>query len=101
MSHSYRKDCRIKDHNKGQKRLANKKVSKNKNKFLQLKGGNYKKLYPQWDICDWNYRWTKEEAIAQWYEEEFEHYIGSDWRHERFKTLENWLKYWAKCVKYK
>ena len=31
MSHSYRKDCRIKDHNKGQKRLANKKVSKNKN----------------------------------------------------------------------
>ena len=26
MSHSYRKDCHIKDHNKGQKRLANKKA---------------------------------------------------------------------------
>ena len=100
MSRSYRKYYVTKDHNKGQKQLANRKVRR-VNKLDPLKGGNYKKLYPQWDICDYCWRWTKEEAIESWYEEEAEHYNGYAWRHDRFGTLENWLNYWEKCVKRK
>ena len=100
MSRSYRKSPRIKDHNKGVKRLANKKIRR-VNRLTPLKGGNYKKMYPTWDICDYNYYWSIEEAKDSWYEEESEHYKGYAWRHERFKTLENWLSYWAKCVKRK
>lgn len=101
MSRSYKKHYRTKDHNKGQKQKANQHLRRGKNKYLNLKGGDYKKLYPQWEICDWNWRWTREEAIESWYEEESDHYTGMTWRHDRYKTLENWLSYWEKCVKRK
>lgn len=100
MSHSYRKYYVTKDHNKGQKQLANKKVRRT-NKLDPLKGGDYKKLYPTYDICDFCWRWTRGEAIEEWYEEEAEHNKDYPWRHERFGTLENWLNYWEKCVKRK
>ena len=106
MSRSYKHNYRCKDHSKGQKQKANQKVRNGKNKYRPLKGNDYKKLYPQWDICDWNYQWTKEEAIQDWYEEEADHYRKKDggnlgWRHEKFKTLERWLNYWEKCVRRK
>lgn len=100
MSRSYHKYHVIKDHNKGQKQLANKKIRRT-DKLYPLKGGNYKKLYPQWDICDYCWRWTKEEAIEEWYEEEYDHWGPFTWRHDRYHTLENWLSYWEKCVKRK
>lgn len=100
MSRSYRRFHVVKDHSKGQKQLANRKV-RHTYKLDQLKGGKYKKMYPQWDICDYCWIWTKEDAIASWYEEESEHYNGYAWRHEKFGTLEEWLKYWDKCVKRK
>lgn len=100
MSRSYRKFHVVKDHNKGQKQLANKKIRRT-NKLDSLKGGDYKKIYPTWDICDYCWVWTKEDAIAEWYEEEAEHYKGYAWRHSRFGTLENWLNYWEKCVRRK
>ena len=100
MSRSYRKYYVSKDHNKGQKQLANRKVRR-VNKLDPLKGKNYKKLYPTWNICDYCWRWTREEAIRFWYEEEAEHNKGRTWRHDRFGTLENWLNYWEKCVKRK
>lgn len=101
MSRSYHKYHVCKDHNKGQKQIANRHLRRNENKLFPLKGGNYKKFYPQWDICDWCWRWTREEAIEDWYVEEAEHFKGYAWRHERYQTLENWLSYWAKCVKRK
>lgn len=100
MSRSYKRFYVTKDHNKGQKQLANRKLRRT-DKLLPLKGGEYKKISEQWDICDYCWIWTKEEAIASWYEEEAEHYKGMAWRHSRFGTLENWLKYWEKCVKRK
>ena len=100
MSRSYKKFPCIKDHNKGQKQIANKKIRRT-NKLDPLKGSSYKKLYPSWDICDYNWYWSIEQAMDSWYEEESEHYTGYAWRHHDFKTLENWLKYWAKCVKRK
>lgn len=100
MSRSYKRNYRTKDHNKGQKELANRKIRR-VNKLYPFKGGNYKKLYPTWDICDYNWIWTEKEAIDSWYEEESKHYKGQAWRHKRFGTLEKWLQYWAKCVKRK
>ncbi len=100
MSRSYRKFHVVKDHNKGQKKVANRKVRRT-NKLKPIKRGNYKKMYPQWDICDYYWCWTKEEAIAEWYEEESEHYKGTAWRHNKFGTLKKWLNYWAKCVQRK
>lgn len=58
-------------------------------------------MYPQWDICDFWWTWTKEEAIEKWYEEESEHYTGYAWRHNEFGTLEKYLNYWEKSVKRK
>lgn len=101
MSRSYKRNYRVKDHNKGQKQIANQRLRRNKNKYLKLKGGEYKKLYPQWDICDYNWRWPKEEAILDWEEEESESFHGYAWRHKEFKTLKNWLNYWEKCVRRK
>lgn len=101
MSKSYHKYYIYKDHHKGQKQIANRHLRKNKNKLYPLKGGDYKKLYPQWNICDWRGKWTREEAIEEWYEEECDHWGSFTWRHDRYHTLENWLNYWEKCVKRK
>lgn len=105
MSRSYRRFHTVKDRgNKSQKQIANKHFRRNYKEEL-LQNGTYKKTYPQWDICDFNWRWTKEDAIAEWYEEETDHYINGRgncaWRHKQFKTLENWLNYWSKCVQRK
>ncbi len=101
MSRSYKKHYHVKDHSKGQKQCANQCVRRNKKKNLPNKGKGYKKLYDSWEICDWNWRWTKEEAIENWYEEEADHYKKYAWRHKKFKTLEKWLSYWEKCVRRK
>ena len=100
MSRSYKKFPVTKDHNKGQKQLANRKVRRT-DKLHPLKGGEYKKLYPTWDICDFCWIWTEQDAIDSWYEEEAEHNKDWPWRHKEFGTLENWLNYWKRCVKRK
>lgn len=100
MSRSYKRFYVTKDHNKGEKTRANRKIRRT-NKLNSIKRGSYKKLYPQWEICDYCWTWTKEEAINSWYEEETEHYKGMAWRHAEFGTLEKWLNYWSKCVKRK
>lgn len=101
MSRSYKKHYRVKDHNKGQKQKANQIIRRGKNKLSNMKGGEYKKMYPTWDICDYNWYWSKEKAIKEWEDEESEHYEGMAWRHSQYETLEKWLEYWEKCVKRK
>lgn len=100
MSRSYKRSFYVKDHCKGQKQIANRRVRRNKNKLLKLKGNNYRKIYEQWDICDYRWSWTEKEAIQEWYDEEND-FCEYAYKHEKFKTLENWLIYWAKRVKYK
>ena len=100
MSRSRKKSHFVVDHTakttKKKKRLANKTVRRDKN--FDMSGSAYKKRYPSWDICDYRYQWTKEEAIQEWYNEESDFYKGWAWRHSRFSSLEEWLSYWAKCV---
>ena len=103
MSRSRKKSPWITDHHvktsKQQKRIANKTLRQDKN--FDISGSAYKKRYEPWDICDYKWLWTREEAIEEWYAEESPHYERYAWRHSRFASLEEWLSYWEKCVKRK
>lgn len=50
-----------------------------------------KKYACSWNICDYKWRMTKEEAV-EWYLNEARPNFK-----KRFPTLEDWMKYWAKC----
>lgn len=100
MSRSVKKNPYVTDHHvkssKISKRFANKTIRQDKD--FDISGSAYKKRTESWEICDWRYIWTKQDAIDSWYEEESDSYKGRTWRHERFKTLDKWLQYWKKCV---
>ena len=95
MSRSYKKYPIAKDPaNKGMKRYANKKVRHTKD--LPKKGKSYKKCFESYEISDWCWVWTKHEAIHEYLTAE-----PDSWIRKRYKTLEDYLKYWEKCVKRK
>lgn len=97
MSRSYKKHYRAKQKNsKSNKKFANRKVRRNVCD-LPKKGKAYKKKFESWDICDFNWIWTKEDAIKS-YQGKYEQYR---WFRKEFPTLEEYLKYWEKCVKRK
>ena len=69
---------------KGMKRFANKKVRHT----LDLPNGKaYKKCFESWEISDWCYLWTENDAIREW--EEYEH------NHKNY-TLKEFLNHWKK-----
>ena len=91
MSRSYKKHLYEKQQNtKGLKKCANRRVRRAKN---VPSGKAYKKLFQSWDICDWRWYTSKEEAVVDYYE--------STYLQDRFETLEKYLIYWEKCVKRK
>lgn len=99
MSRSYKKHPRVKDSaSKNMKRFANKKVRR-RSKELPKKGKSYKKVFQSYDISDWNWFWTREQAIKDW--ESAQDASGYSWIKENFDTLEKYLIYWEKCVKRK
>ena len=82
MSRSYKKTPWCGDH-KGtfKKRFANKYVRTwlKRNPEIALKGGQYRKVYESWDICDYGYTCTWKE------------YWESEWRHYCY-----WSNYYDK-----
>ena len=97
MSRSYKKHHRVKDPaGKHMKRYANKKVRRTNN---VPNGKAYKKFFESWDISDWNWYWSRSQAIADW--ETAQKRKGYSWIREEFETLEEYLIYWEKCVKRK
>ena len=98
MSRSYKKHPRVKDAaNKGMKKFANKKVRRTKD---IPNGKAYKKLFESWGISDWNWHWSRTQAIKEWYASKDEHCL-THWIREEFETLEQYLIYWEKCVRRK
>ena len=94
MSRSYKKHNRAKDSaNKGMKKYANKKVRHTKN---VPNGKAYKKVFCSWNISDYNWIWTKEEAI-----ENYNSASDNSWIKKHYETLEKYLMYWEKCTKRK
>lgn len=50
------------------------------------KGSSYRKLQPKWNT--WAYRWSKEQAIQDWYKDA--------WIRERY-SYDEWINYWKSC----
>ena len=95
MSRSYKKNPFVtqKNNKRKGKRFANKRVRKVASEESLGGKSAYKKVYQTYDICDYCWYWTKEDAIRNWYETER--------LQELYPTLEIFLEYWAKCAKRK
>jgi hypothetical protein len=103
MSRSYRKHGGIvkQQNTKGMKRCANQYVRRHANE-LPRKGRAYKKLFESWDICDYKWIWTKQDAINEWYEANSpSSRYRYRWNIASRMTLEEYLKYWEKCTRRK
>ncbi len=103
MSRSYKKNPYVTDHKrrstKQSKRLANRRVRRRLCDEDALGRIQHKKYTESWDICDYKWRMSREEAI-EWYESEG-FGIASSYFKKRYPTLELWLEYWEKCYKRK
>ena len=128
MSRSYRLTPMVKDSSKGRrhgsrsmKNFANKKVRRRKDLPTRQKGA-YKKVSESYDICDYSFKCTKEDAIRDWEEEEkayprIKSYfkkdeVSGEWikeyrieeegfLHWAYGTLEKYLIHWSKVYKWK
>lgn len=93
MSRSYKHNPFLTDNgNSGySKRIANRICRRKlKNVYSAPSRSYFKRLTDSWEICDWKWRETREEAI-EWYLHE-----APDVYHEMYPTLEDWLNEWAK-----
>lgn len=103
MSRSYKKHGNIvkQQNTKGMKRCANQYVRRHADE-LPRKGKAYKKLFESWDICDYKWIWTKQDAINEWYEANSpSSRYRYRWNIASRMSLEEYLKYWEKCTKRK
>ena len=104
MSRSYKKNPYVTDHTrrstKQSKRIANR-IFRRKLSYEEDMPARpqHKKVTESWNICDYKWRMTREEAI-EWYMTRTE-YEPSGWWAKRYPTLEAWLNYWEKCYKRK
>ena len=108
MSRSYKKNPYVTDNSNGRrkfsKRHANHRVRQRVSMDDELPARlQHKKMTCSWDICDYRWRMTRQEAI-QWYKEELEWQKNKGslkYFLKRYPTLEAWLKYWEKCYRRK
>ena len=101
MSRSYKKQPVVNDHKrkstKQNKQIANRIVRRrNKNLMSISSRAYYKRMTETWDITDYAWRWTKEQAIHEYTNNSLNKYI-----YKEYPTLEAWLDYWEKCCKRK
>lgn len=97
MSRSYKKNPVVKEnlrYKKDMKRQANKAV---RNAEDVSSGREYKKVFESWNINDYKSRYTKDEAIQSWLNEETDH-SKYQYLHTKYKTLERWLNHWKKMM---
>ena len=101
MSRSYKKNPFVTDNSntKYGKRIANRQVRRRiKNDEEMPARLQHKKMTESWDICDYKWRMTRQEAIA-WYMDNSQY--KSSYFKKHYPTLEAWLKYWDKCYRRK
>lgn len=102
MSRSYKKNPILTD-NKGSKynkRKANQSFRRQINLDDDMPARpRHKKYTESWDICDYKFRMTRQEAI-DWYLTKMEHEASTYFK-KHYPTLKAWLKYWDKCYRRK
>ena len=102
MSRSRRKTPVFKDQDRGGKKFANKRVRSHFRQGKDLSNGSgYKRLYEQWDICDYkSYYWNN--SYLRWYVSNSVRGPGGEWidvcedlsmREVRKKAWKVWQKY--------
>lgn len=106
MSRSYKHSPYVVDnhsHNirrKFMKRYVNKSLRNKLNNSDELiQGSEYKKHFDSWNICDYRWYWSENDAVNDYYDR-----IDDDrdrWFMKHYPTLESWIKYYRKCVVYK
>lgn len=104
MSRSYKKNPYVTNHkrkvSKIAKRIANHSFRQQIKKDEEMSARpQHKKMTDGYDISDYSFRMTREDAI-QWYENEMEN-DATEYFKKRYPTLESWLKYWEKCYRRK
>lgn len=100
MSRSYKKNPWITDHHvkssSEKKKFANKKVRHTKD---LPNGKAFKKVSESYDLCDFKFFQTKEEAIEEYEETLNDVRLDEDYREmflKKFPTLKAWLWNWKK-----
>ena len=106
MSRSYKKSPYVTDHHrkvsKKDKRIANHSFRQKIDEFDEDMPARpqHRKYTESWNICDYKFRMTREEAIA-YYERRRKDESWNSYFEKHFPTLESWLKYWDKCYRRK
>lgn len=106
MGKSYKKTPVVTDnaHSHESKKKASRRVRRKlkQNGDVVLSGNSYKKMHESWDICDYKFMMTEEDAIDNYYrylkEDELH---GVDFTIKRYPTLESFLNWWRKKYKSK
>lgn len=113
MSRSYKKNPVSKDCSMGRRKsgktsmkaIANRKIRRKPIEELPMREkGAYRKACESWDISDWSFRQTKEEAIKQYEKYQKEAEGGPRYAIKmitEFPTLEDYLIDWYKIYKRK
>lgn len=102
MSRSYKKNPYVTEggDKKSRKRVANRTVRRRLKTDEDMPARlQHKKMTESWDICDYKWRMTREDAI-EWYHYQMKHQ-ASPYFKKHYPTLEAWLKYWDKCYRRK
>lgn len=84
--------------NKHRKAIANRQIRRKLNRDKEsVKGSTYKKMYESWNISDYTFRMTKEDAIKDYYRWlRWDEENGFTTTKTRFPTLEDFLNWWEK-----
>ena len=122
MSHSYKKNPICSDGRsptpRQMKSIANRSVRRRNKRIVQgwlerdqkyrdeltLDGKSYKKWFCSYDIHDYISRWSKEEALYEYYNPRWFYWFSDDSWHsvwDEYKTEKEFLKYWAKYYRRK
>lgn len=101
MSRSYKKTPVVNDHKrkstKENKQIANRKVRRMNKKLDGAPSRSYHKRATQsYDITDYAWWWTKEQAKKEYANGGLGNYI-----YNHYPTMGDWLNYWEKCVRRK
>lgn len=104
MSRSYRKQPVWKDHNRGMKAMANRKVRRalNRDVNFELPNSLYKRYFCQYDICD--YRSLVSRSFEQFYQSRIRNWKNYGyywlWKDRPYPTrkevYKDWLSYRGK-----
>lgn len=89
MSRSYKRYPKVKQEKlkKSDKVILNRRL-RHLDVHQSFRGSQYKRRLPNWET--WQYRWTWEDAVEDWYE--------LDYLRKEYPTLESYRNYYEHCV---